>query len=51
MSTSEAVAFEADEFLATVPAFALLDEGVRGLVAESFEPARVSVRRHDRRGG
>ena len=37
MSTSEAVAFEADEFLATVPAFALLDEGVRGLVAESFD--------------
>ena len=37
MTTSEAVAFDAYEILGAVPAFALLDEGVRGLVAESFE--------------
>src|SRR5271163_2234598 len=38
MTTSEAsVALDAYEILGSVPAFALLDEGVRGLVAESFE--------------
>jgi ATP-binding cassette subfamily B protein len=37
MSVSEAVAFEADELLAALPAFALLTEDVRGLVADSFE--------------
>jgi ATP-binding cassette subfamily B protein len=37
MSTSEAVALDADELLGALPAFALLDPDVRGLVAESFD--------------
>jgi ATP-binding cassette subfamily B protein len=37
MSISEAVATEADELLATLPAFALLPDAVRGLVAGSFD--------------
>ena len=37
MSMSEATALEAAELLAKLPAFSLLPEAVRGLVAESFE--------------
>src|SRR6516165_4110744 len=37
MSTSEAVASDVDELLATLPAFTLLPEDVRGLVAGSFD--------------
>ena len=37
VSVSEAVASDADELLATLPAFALLPEDVRGLVAGSFD--------------
>jgi ATP-binding cassette subfamily B protein len=37
MSTSEVVASDADELLATLPAFALLPDEVRGLVAGSFD--------------
>ena len=37
MSSTDTVAFEADEVLAALPAFALLPEAVRGLVAESFD--------------
>src|SRR6516162_9382642 len=37
MSTSEAVTSDVDELLATLPAFALLPEDVRGLVAGSFD--------------
>src|SRR5579872_1076838 len=38
MSSIEAVAVETDEVLAQLPAFALLPDDVRSLVAESFEP-------------